>query len=231
MEEVKAEEKQYCKQLNMTSGGESKKRFPVKKQSRSSDGSTMQKIVCGGVLLLLVFSEGASAATALPVIMREENVYSSTGSSEFLTFRIPGNGTISADLCFSPLNVCVNVTRDWMYLEGTANYTLRILPEYNETTMVLIVRDSTGSHYSNSINMTVNSKLKFKVSVYGITIAPLSMLVLLARPFTYPQGGGKDRAYNISFPSTRIVGNNILACIAYGVGFVYIWSSGHFAHT
>ena len=75
-------------------------------------------------------------------------------------------------------------------------------------------------------------KLKY-LGYYGRGGVGLGLgLGLTSQTLYLPSGGRKgsgNRAYNDSFPSPRIVGNNTLACIAYGVWF-YIWSSFHFAH-
>ena len=48
---------------------------------------------------------------------------------------------------------------------------------------------------------------------------------LASQTLYLPAGGRKgsgNRVYNVSFPFPRIVGNNTLVCITYGVKFVYI---------
>ena len=70
-------------------------------------------------------------------------------------------------------------------------------------------------------------------SFFNTSRATLAATSLASQTLYLPAGEGKGLVIvhtTFRSPSPRIVGNNTLACIAYGVWFVYILLRFYFAH-
>ena len=129
----------------------------------------MQVMICSIIMpLLLGSSVGSSACASLEdktlSISREQQINTTVGKKEPFSFEASGSRSISLSrLCFYKLNKTINIDNVWNFLEGGLRiliYWLKILPEYNNDTMVLIVTNDTGNYRSNSVHLIVRGKLK-----------------------------------------------------------------------